>query len=112
MPTPNTFAEVLTRRGNPRNDGQKVRKLPFIISFFETEMASGSGRAFIEIERVVLERRLYDSLDAEYWSHCEERLSKTIVIEHEKTVEDTEDALIVDFANAFIGGGALRTGLA
>ena len=64
------------------------------------------------IERYSLDPNVYDSLDAEYWSSLEDKMSKRLTIEHEKPIEDCEDSVIIDFANSFIGGGTLNRGMA
>jgi len=37
-------------------------------------------------------------------------MSKQLIIDHINKMEDHEKTVVVDFANAFIGGGSLRKG--
>ncbi|CDW78970.1 poly(adp-ribose) glycohydrolase 1-like [Stylonychia lemnae] len=108
---------------NPVKLGQQIRKIPFIFNYFEKEMllkkdygsklrTQSSPQQYIVIERHIIKMDNYTELDIDFWGNTEERMSKRITIDYNLRIEDQDDCLIVDFANAFIGGGTLGKGAA
>ncbi len=53
---------------------------------------------------------MYQSLDDSFWSNNETPLTKQFVVDHISRMEDHDGSIVVDFANKFIGGGALSRG--
>ena len=47
-----------------------------------------------------------------YWSSLDLKLTDKIEIDNETRIEDQPSSVIVDFANKYLGGGALSYGLA
>eukprot|EP00347_Sterkiella_histriomuscorum_P020901 403336027 len=132
MPNPHTFINILTRAREPLKDNKKVKKLAFMFNYFEKELMkslnykpmsinvrnvdiqmSDENEEQVKIQRHMIDMEDYVHLDVEFWQQqTDQHMQKQITIEHIKRIEDHDDVTICDFANSFIGGGALGNGLA
>ena len=91
-----------------------------MINYFEKERlrshtftVEGAGaQEYVEIQRLGISEELYATLDSGYWEGEQTRLSKRLTVDHLARMEDHDDTVVIDFANAFIGGGALKRGSA
>ncbi len=117
MPFDHQFIKILTRdNDNPAKDGLKIKKIEFMFNYFQLEMElAGMNRQstekdFVEVQRMVIDKETYQTLDAQFWEQNTKIMSKRIVVDHSSKLEDHENVVIVNFANAFIGGGSLRNG--
>ncbi|CDW91549.1 poly adp-ribose [Stylonychia lemnae] len=110
---------------NPGRHGPLISKIPFLINYFEKEMqinqpgsiygAQGgynkSHPQSIVIKRNLIEKETYKYFGQNFWEDQQEKMN-TVFIDHNLKIEDQDESLIVDFANAYIGGGTLGKGAA
>ncbi len=103
---------------DPSKDGIKTRKIEFIFNYFDFEKQKSSlppksvENAVVEIQRLIIPSENFKKLNGKFWRQEQTSMSKLLVIEHIARMEDHTEVVCANFANPYIGGGALRKGCA
>ncbi|CAG9326326.1 unnamed protein product [Blepharisma stoltei] len=100
LPKEYTFFKVFGATQD-RNDSQ-IAKLKCLFNYFRR-----SKTASERVKLSFLRRCLEFTPD---WNESRSQMSNLIIIEEQNSMEDYRDKLMIDFANAYIGGGILSTG--
>lgn len=85
------------------------RKLMFYLLYFDTIRTQPNLNSDISVTRISLSEEKYKELNAEFWSKSVAVL-KEVIHNPKGKIEDSPEAIQVDFADPYIGGGVDATG--
>ena len=89
---------------------QKIEKMVWYFQEYQREEGEITEKPRrVSFERNYLSKSKYDSMNDSYFAKNSKRLSK-VKIKSQGSVEDEENALVVDFANKYLGGGVMGRG--
>ena len=91
-----------------RESQRKLEKLQCLYNYFK-RVIRPLPNEYITYQRLVLDLKVHGNLDDSFWGSSKETLSK-VIVEDAGAIEDRKQAIQVDFANKYLGGGVLDSG--
>lgn len=99
------FLSWYNRSGNDNVDGVKINKIKCLFHYFERI----TSRENSELGIITFSRFSINNLDFKSFENSVKEILRPTINEN-GTIEDSKNALQVDFANMYIGGGVLGSG--